>query len=93
VTRRPIVCAARRRANRYQCQKNIGHAGQCSYHYKGSQGGTVLQWWGANPRPADWIDDLSYAQLRKEIYRLRELCEANGIDPIPAQIDSSGEES
>jgi hypothetical protein len=53
---------------------------QCSYHRKGSQGGTLIRWWGANPRPVGWLGDRSRVGLVQEISRLRDLCEYHGID-------------
>lgn len=63
-----------------RCQAPSGHDGRCHYHRAGGQGGSLVNWWGANPRPTSYIDDLGLVDLRKEVIRLRELCDANGIE-------------
>lgn len=68
-----------RLSGRY-CKQPEGHDGQCAYKNIGGQGGNWVHWWGANPRPVGWVDDYSWTNLREEIYRLRRLCEAEGID-------------
>lgn len=67
-------------SRRMQCQQDMGHEGQCSYHRRGGQGGSIARWWGVNPRPVGWLDDLAHHQLLREIYRLRRLCDENELD-------------
>jgi hypothetical protein len=38
-------------ARRFRSQRALGHEGLRSYRRNGSQGGTLKQWWGANPNP------------------------------------------
>lgn len=40
------------------------HEGQCWYHRAGSAGGSTIRWWGANPRPEGYLDDLGEARLK-----------------------------
>jgi hypothetical protein len=79
MTRHDDTMCPERDGRRY-CTQPLNHEGQCSYRISGGQGGTVIRWWGANPRPAEWIDDFTYANLRQEVIRLRNLCEDCGID-------------
>lgn len=62
------------------CQGQAGHTGKCTYHYRGSQGGTLYSWWGVNPKPIGYVEDLSPNEWRMEIWRLRDLCDQNDID-------------
>jgi hypothetical protein len=63
-----------------RCQLRPLHEGQCCYHRRGSQGGSMIRWWGANPRPAGFLGDLGFSDLLAEVHRLRGMLDAAGID-------------
>lgn len=63
-----------------KCQRGEGHKGRCEHRRKGTQGGTIVRWWGVNTRPKGDLEGMDRSQLVDEIGRLRDLLRCLGYD-------------